>query len=203
MATSEISRKCSGGSCSRTSSNKHFDCPPRMADGRLFTDYRPRCDVNFIRGDGVPRDSYEYRQFLMNNADGLMAAWRGDAYAGARCGPCVPPYNVGTMLPEQNRVKCDAKTCTTGDAVPFGLGQGRDYGLVPDAQFLGFKQREQQELASGANCCGGADKAYFGYMGRNNDDQGRQRQLAAGGEARWTAPSAGYAMHGGDASVAF
>ena len=28
------------------SNNKYFDCPPRMSDGRNFTDYRPSCDVN-------------------------------------------------------------------------------------------------------------------------------------------------------------
>ena len=28
------------------SNNKYFDCPPRMHDGRNFTDYRPSCDVN-------------------------------------------------------------------------------------------------------------------------------------------------------------
>ena len=32
--------------CYRTSNNKFFNAPPRMADGRHFTDYRPSCDAN-------------------------------------------------------------------------------------------------------------------------------------------------------------
>ena len=33
-------------SCYKTSNNKYFKCPPRMDDGRHFTDYRPNCHVN-------------------------------------------------------------------------------------------------------------------------------------------------------------
>ena len=33
-------------SCHKTSDNKHFDCPPRMDDGRHFTDYRSNCHIN-------------------------------------------------------------------------------------------------------------------------------------------------------------
>ena len=29
--------------CYKTSNNKYSDCPPRMADGRHFTDFRPNC----------------------------------------------------------------------------------------------------------------------------------------------------------------
>jgi hypothetical protein len=32
--------------CYKTSDNKHFGCPSRMADGRHFTDYRPHCYVD-------------------------------------------------------------------------------------------------------------------------------------------------------------
>ena len=32
--------------CYKTTNNKYFNCPPRMSDGRHFTDYRPVCDVN-------------------------------------------------------------------------------------------------------------------------------------------------------------
>ena len=38
--------------CYKTSDNKFMDCPPRMADGRHFTDYRPNCHTNnLLRAD--------------------------------------------------------------------------------------------------------------------------------------------------------
>ena len=33
-------------SCYKTGDNKHLQCPPRMDDGRHFTDYRPNCELN-------------------------------------------------------------------------------------------------------------------------------------------------------------
>ena len=33
-------------SCYKASNNKYFNCPPRMDDGRHFTDYRSSCDTN-------------------------------------------------------------------------------------------------------------------------------------------------------------
>ena len=36
--------------CYKTGDNKHLQCPPRMNDGRHFTDYRPNCYTqNLIR----------------------------------------------------------------------------------------------------------------------------------------------------------
>ena len=60
--------------CYRTSNNKFFNAPPMMADGRNFTDYRPQCDVNngLINENKLP-NSHEYRMFLTQNAEKLMA----------------------------------------------------------------------------------------------------------------------------------
>ena len=33
-------------SCYKTSNNKYAKCPPRMDDGRHFTDYRPNHEIN-------------------------------------------------------------------------------------------------------------------------------------------------------------
>ena len=45
--------------CYKTSDNKFFDCPPRMADGRHFTDYRPECYVNdLIRADNNVNNNF-------------------------------------------------------------------------------------------------------------------------------------------------
>ena len=59
--------------CNKTSNNKYFDCPARMDDGRTFTDYRPNNAVDdMIRYSNNVMSSYEYRQFLINNATDIM-----------------------------------------------------------------------------------------------------------------------------------
>ena len=59
--------------CYRTSNNKYFTVPPRMADGRHFTEYRENTKVNELLGlDSNTKNSYEYRQFLIKNGVSLM-----------------------------------------------------------------------------------------------------------------------------------
>ena len=48
-------------SCYKACNNKHFNCPPRMDDGRHFTDYRPNCHVNnLVRGNNAVLNSHEF-----------------------------------------------------------------------------------------------------------------------------------------------
>lgn len=147
-----------------------------MADGRIFTDYRPRCDLNYsipgAKDSMMGSSSYTYRQYLIQHADQLMAGQRALTYGSAVCGPCMPPYDVGTMLPEQSIVKCDAQVCTRVGNDPSGIGQGRFYGATPDAaaaraQFLARKASEQVALAKAGNCCASSDDLaeYFGHDG--------------------------------------
>ena len=57
----------------KTSNNKYLTCPPRMDDGRHFTDYRPNYFINnMIRMPNNITSSYDYRQFLIHNAEKLM-----------------------------------------------------------------------------------------------------------------------------------
>jgi hypothetical protein len=59
--------------CNKTTNNKYFQCPPRMSDGRHFTDYRSNIYVNdLIRHTNKTGSNYEYRQFLIHNADNLI-----------------------------------------------------------------------------------------------------------------------------------
>lgn len=196
MADITSSRQCTA--CTRTSENKHFDCPPRMADGRLFTDYRPRCDINYTfngMDSKMSMNSYAYRQFLISNANKLMSSQRASTYSAAVCGPCMEPYDQGTMLSEQSVMKCDASTCTVTGKDPRGLGLGRDYGSTEAdatmrASFLQGKAQEQRKLAASANCCAtGADKLDYyplaGSMGSAN--------------ARVAMPFGGAPLSGGDA----
>ena len=49
----------------RTTDNKHFHCPPRMDDGRHFTDYRSNCHFNnLVRANNAVMNSHDYRMFF-------------------------------------------------------------------------------------------------------------------------------------------
>ena len=115
-------------SCYKTSDNKFFGCPPRMADGRHFTDYRPNCYVNnLIRAENGLQNSFQYRLFLSQNAEQLMDINRGHACQKNCCSPCGEQFQVGTMLPEVNKWVCDKHTCRLIGNDANGLGTGRVY----------------------------------------------------------------------------
>lgn len=186
-------RSCS--ECSRVSNNKQYNCPPRMADGRHFTDYRPRCMINYNFPDDKPLNSYEYRQYLIHNAEQLMKENQSEAYKRNMCGPCVEPYDIGTMLPEQNMVKCDANTCKLFSNDQNGIGTGRMYTTDPQqndnrANFLRGKQSEQAFLKQSNNCCATPqdDMNYYPWDGYVTEEAA----------ARLTVPAGGIAMTGGD-----
>ena len=101
-------------SCYKTSNNKYFKCPPRMDDGRHFTDYRPNCHVNnLVRTNNAVINSHNYRMFLTHNGQKLMTLNRGYASEKNSCAPCQEPYHQGTMLPEQSVQVCNNKSCNT------------------------------------------------------------------------------------------
>ena len=59
--------------CNKTSNNKYFECPARMSDGRIFTDYRGSAYVNdLIRYTNQINSNYDYRMFLTHNANQIM-----------------------------------------------------------------------------------------------------------------------------------
>ena len=57
--------------CYKTSDNKYFGCPPKMSDGRHFTDYRPNCFLN-----GMVRDENK----LTNSFSNLKVNNLGNGY---------------------------------------------------------------------------------------------------------------------------
>lgn len=203
-------RTCTG--CTRTSDNKHFDCPPRMADGRLFTDYRARCDINYIlpgvlggsvTTEGKTLDSYKYRQFLIHNADAIMSQMRQQTYSSALCAPCVAmPDQPGTMLPEGIIQTCDSHSCTfdaTQQQTVGGMGLGRQYGSSgPDVdaareRFMTNKRTEHATYSQrSANCCASESDV---------NEYVPVRGAAAGPIGRHAFPYGGTALHGGDPSV--
>lgn len=110
--------------------NKHSECPARMSDGRLFTNYQSRCSMmatmipNGDAGSPSPMDSYTARQYMIHNAEAIMQSQRTQASFLAHCGPCK-----NTMLPEHEIDTCDPIHCVRkpGGSTD-GLGLGRDYG---------------------------------------------------------------------------
>merc|ERR1711907_492263 len=116
--------------CYKTSNNKHFNCPPRMDDGRHFTDYRGNCFVNnVIRNNNDIMNSFQYRSFLTNNADELMNLNREYACQKNCCGPCQQPYDIGTMMPSETNVNCGSPQCgqmSTMKVNPENKNHGND-----------------------------------------------------------------------------
>lgn len=131
--------------CSRPSNNQYANCPPRMADGRHFTDYRPRCALQY----NEKMNSYEQRMFLTQNAEDLMRVNAQNSYLANRCGPCVEPYNQGTMMPELSTQKCNERTCTFDVTDPYGLGLGRNFYTeeVDNSARQRFLQEKEKEQA--------------------------------------------------------
>ncbi len=112
--------------CYKTSNNKHFGAPPRMSDGRHFTDYRPNCHINnIIRTSNNVMNSFQYRTFLTRNASELIDINRSYANMKNGSGPCKEPYHSVNTLPEINKVKCNSNNCEIIGFDPNGLGQGR------------------------------------------------------------------------------
>lgn len=138
----------------RASDAAHAGCPARMADGRLFTDYRSRCDVQDSMELGELRlGSHEFRQHAIRNSESILARQRGIAFARAYCAPCVQPYNSGTMLPERDAVVCNSSTCARVPVSDSGWGTGRLYGTTEEElnarrAFLTLQEQLQRRDAS-------------------------------------------------------
>lgn len=152
--------------CVKDSDNGAFLCPPRMSDGRHFTDYTPRCIRHFaLQSSDKPMNSYELRQFTIANAEKMMDKNRQDATKKNECGPCTNPWFQGTMLPEQTVTKCDASTCKTVVNNPNGLGLGRDYGTPLDNEFISKMEAKNMGMKESTNKCTSSydDLGYFPY----------------------------------------
>lgn len=68
---------------------QYSKCPPRMNDGRHFTDYRANDYLNSsIRYSCNKISSSDYRSFLTHNAVELMNKNSDSAWKRNGCGPC-------------------------------------------------------------------------------------------------------------------
>ena len=100
-----------------------------MSDGRIFTDYRPRCAVNAdlmtdLSNNSMIKSSYDSRVFLQNNAEKIIEMNKMNATNNlAPCAPCSRPIDVsGTMYPERYIVKCTPSSCEKIEINKHGLG---------------------------------------------------------------------------------
>ena len=179
--------------CYKTSDNKHFGCPPRMADGRHFSDYRPECHVNdLIRADNNISNSFQYRQFLQQNGEQLMDRNRQLACQLNCCLPCSETQEgfESTALPEKYMWVSDGRVTKAVLNDPNGIGHGRQYytfaqdqdcTMLPTA-WPGSKQN---------NCVSPLDS--YAYMGMLADSMPNPDRVAI--------PGAGAMMTGGDPKV--
>ena len=115
-----------GGQKNTQPQPKPHECMLMMQDGRSFTDYRPRCTIQYQMKNENMKNSYDSRMFLMNNAEKMMQVNRDIVEEKNACNTCFNHNQIGTMLPEKNFVKCDKNTCVHNNNVnPNGLGTGR------------------------------------------------------------------------------
>lgn len=95
-------------------------CPPRMADGRAFTDYRPRCDlhsINTFAQQGI--ESYKQRMYMTNNAQDIMKQNMLDAFNN---NTCIQNEPVDTVYPHSYSQECNRNTCNFAPVQSDGVG---------------------------------------------------------------------------------
>ncbi len=78
----------SWATCYSGSNNIHFNTPPFMSDGRLFTNFNPSYEANqkFRNNLGI-KNNYDYRQWLIKN--GNILTEKNRELACNECSPCV------------------------------------------------------------------------------------------------------------------
>jgi len=109
-------------------SNDEMNCPPRMSDGRSFTQYADRCSISDAwrnSKSNAPLSSNESRMYLINNAEKIMQGNRDAAERNNNCGSCFGLNESGTMLPELEMQICNKRTCKFPMSDNRGLGLGR------------------------------------------------------------------------------
>ena len=82
----------SWGTCTAGSNNIHFDFPPIMSDGRNFAKWQPGAVINQeIRKENNIKTNWQYRQYLVENADSIVKS--NQLEACDNCCYCPAEYN--------------------------------------------------------------------------------------------------------------
>ena len=104
-------------------------CPPLMNDGRHVTDYRPSCYVNdlMLKQNNI-NNSYDYKQFLINNATKLQQINRDFYNCKNACTDCN-----GYVTPDPNN------QIEYWDAYSKHLGYGNKMVFCQESELLKTK----------------------------------------------------------------
>ena len=105
----------------KVTDNVELDFPARMADARMFTDYRQNCITNNNISKNM--SSWEYRNYLTNNADQLRQQFIQNQESITACTKC----SDNTVLPVKTILNCSSTGCNYQMNDPNGLGQGIKY----------------------------------------------------------------------------
>jgi hypothetical protein len=103
----------SWGTCFNASNNIHAGFPALMSEGNLYTDWNSACKSNNILKQKIGITSnYNYRQWLINNASGVMKT-NTSSSAGQCCGA------MESFKPVPDSQKYLFKSCSD-ETQPFG-----------------------------------------------------------------------------------
>ena len=103
-------------------SSKVVCAPPKMADGRILTDYRSASliDLN-MQSKLNTANQYEYRQFLIENGNKITAQQRNLSESTIKV-----KKPKSKMVPERYLTICQGNRCEVREINPMGVGIGRE-----------------------------------------------------------------------------
>lgn len=109
----------------RTINPQYPGAAARMADGRLFTDYRANCSLLMPHkaGSAAFGASFEDKQHMQQTGSQQMSTDRSLTVMKA----ATMSGSVDTMVPELTKRVCAWDGCTTLPSHAVGIGQGRLY----------------------------------------------------------------------------
>lgn len=109
----------SWATCYSGSNNIHFDFPPIMADGRNYSSWQPDAVVNEnIQKKENITSSWQYRQFLTNNASNIMKTNSFQA-----CEALGLPVHFSTNATPSTNVPFTFKTTFDTNTPGFGYNE--------------------------------------------------------------------------------
>ena len=88
-----------------------------MADGRITTDYRSRCELNMPTGT-----QFASRRFMQNNAESIIATSRSRQATLAGAGMS---FDSSSEMPAAQYVSCDTVQCSVTPGSDAGTGTER------------------------------------------------------------------------------
>jgi hypothetical protein len=106
----------SWGTCYKGTNNIHAGFPALMSDGSWGRDWEPACaNNNQLKKSAGISNNYQYRQYLMQNADAIIK--KNQTNACENCCTCWKNFE------DRNKVKCPEKhiyKSTEDNIQPFG-----------------------------------------------------------------------------------